>query len=141
MHEGGTTRNAAECLGRLGLGNQTTFISGIGDDEKSSMIKNSLSRAGVPVDGLCEKVGERTAAFSGFLNNNGDFLCGVADMDVLRVIPREHLDSFQFWDSRVVLIDGNIGSETLEYVLSRTQRVQHVIFEPISEEKSEVILQ
>ena len=84
------------------------------------MIKNSLSRAGVPVDGLCEKVGERTAAFSGFLNNNGDFLCGVADMDVLRVIPREHLDLFQFWDSRVVLIDGNIGSETLEYVLSRT---------------------
>ena len=74
MHEGGTTRNAAECLGRLGLGNQTTFISGIGDDEKSSMIKNSLIRAGVPVDGLCEKVGERTAAFSGFLNNNGDFL-------------------------------------------------------------------
>ena len=141
MHEGGTTRNAAECLGRLGLGNQTTFISGIGDDEKSSMIKNSLTRAGVSDDGLCEKVGERTAAFSGFLNNNRDFLCGVADMDVLRVIPREHLDRFQFWDSKVVLIDGNIGSETLEYVLSRTQRVQHVIFEPISEEKSEIIIQ
>ena len=94
MHEGGTTRNAAECLGRLGLGNQTTFISGIGDDEKSSMIKNSLTRAGVSDDGLFEKVGERTAAFSGFLNSNGDFLCGVADMDVLRVIPREHLDRY-----------------------------------------------
>ena len=104
------------------------------------MIKNSLSRAGLFVDGLCEKVGERTAAFSGFLNSDGEFLCGVADMDVLRDIPREHLDRFRFWDSKVVLIDGNIGRETLEYVLSRTQRVENVIFEPISEEKSEVIL-
>ena len=83
VHEGGTTRNAAECLGHLGLGDQTTFISGIGDDDKSSLIENSLSRAGVSIDGLCKKVGERTAAFSGFINSNGDFLCGVADMDIL----------------------------------------------------------
>jgi hypothetical protein len=33
----------AECLGRLGLGQDVTFISAIGDDkDKSEIIKNSL---------------------------------------------------------------------------------------------------
>lgn len=88
MHEGGSTRNTAECLGRLGMGPNTTFIAGVGDDDKSTMIKNSLTRVGLSADGLCVKKGERTAAFSGVLNNKGDFFCGVADMGVLESIPR-----------------------------------------------------
>ena len=98
MHEGGSTRNTAECLGRIGLGSDTTFIAGVGDDEdKSVMIRNSLSRVGVSADGLCRKAGERTAAFSGVIDKNGDFFCGVADMDVLSYVPKEHLDRFRFW--------------------------------------------
>jgi sugar/nucleoside kinase (ribokinase family) len=38
MNEGGSTRNVAECLGRLGLGPSVTFISGIGDDDKKMFI-------------------------------------------------------------------------------------------------------
>ena len=34
MNEGGSTRNVAECLGRLGLGSELTFISAVGDDDK-----------------------------------------------------------------------------------------------------------
>ena len=83
MHEGGSTRNTAECLGRLGLGPDTTFISGVGDDDKSQLIRNSLERVNLSSSGLCVKQGERTAAFSGVLNGAGDLFCGVADMDVL----------------------------------------------------------
>lgn len=39
---GGTTRNTAECLGRLGLGHELIFVSGVGDDDKSVIISNSL---------------------------------------------------------------------------------------------------
>ena len=109
MHEGGSLRNTAECFGRLGLADDVTFISGIGCDEKKTLIKNSLTRVGLSIDGLCEKKGETTAAFSGVLNKNGDFFCGVADMQVLEYLPREHLDRFKFWDSRVLIIDSNIG--------------------------------
>jgi sugar/nucleoside kinase (ribokinase family) len=42
MTPGGSTRNVAECLGRLGLGSETLFISGIGTDEKNAIIRNSL---------------------------------------------------------------------------------------------------
>ena len=72
MHEGGSSRNAAECLGRLGLGYDTTFISCIGDDSQSQLIRSSLERAGLSTDGLCVKPGENTAAFSGVLNGEGD---------------------------------------------------------------------
>jgi len=34
MSEGGSTRNTAECLARLGLGSDVTFISCVGDDDK-----------------------------------------------------------------------------------------------------------
>ena len=62
-------------------------------------------------------------------------------MDVLTVVPRDHLDSFKFWESEVLLIDSNIGTDTLGYILSRSDRVPHVIYEPISQEKSERILE
>ena len=55
MHEGGSLRNTAECFGKLGLANEVTFISGIGSDEKKIFIKNSLTRVGLSIDGLCEK--------------------------------------------------------------------------------------
>ena len=120
MHEGGSTRNVAECIGRLGLGADVTFIAGVGDDDKQLIIKNSLERVGISSSGLCEKKGERTGAFTGILDKNGDFFCGVADMEVLEFIPQSHLDLFQFWNTQILILDSNIGEVTLDYVLSRS---------------------
>ena len=94
MTEGGSTRNAAECIGRLGQGAAVTFISGVGNDDKRELVAKSLERVGISSQGLCEKDGERTAAFAGVLDKNGDFFCGVADMDVLKKLPTQHLDEF-----------------------------------------------
>lgn len=92
MTEGGSTRNVAECIGRLGQGSAVTFISGVGNDEKRELIAKSLSKVGINTDGLCVKSGERTAAFAGVLDKHGDFFCGVADMEVLKSLPQSHLN-------------------------------------------------
>lgn len=113
MNEGGSTRNLAECLGRLNLAKDVTFISAVGDDDKQSFIVNSLQKVGISTDGLYVKQGARTAAFTGVLDKNGDFFCGVADMDVLEFVPKSHLDAFKFWESEILILDSNIGSETL----------------------------
>jgi sugar/nucleoside kinase (ribokinase family) len=47
MTAGGSTRNTAECLGRLGLGAEVLFVSGIGDDIKNIIIRQSLEQVGV----------------------------------------------------------------------------------------------
>ena len=62
-------------------------------------------------------------------------------MQILNYIPREHLDKSKFWDSKVLLIDSNTDLETHGYILSRSANCKHVIYEPISQEKSERILE
>jgi len=43
IQEGGSARNSAECIARLGLAQDLTFISSIGEDQdKAEIIKNSL---------------------------------------------------------------------------------------------------
>jgi len=84
------------------------------------------------------KSGERTACFTATLNGKGDFLSGVADMDILTNISKAHLDRFK--PSKVLMVDSNIGIETLGYVLEGSTKVQHVLFEPISKEKAGRIL-
>ena len=91
-----------------------------------------MEQAGLSTDGLCVKPGASSAAFSAMLDGAGEQICGVADMGVLEQCPREHLDSFTFWDSQVLLIDSNIGIESLGYILSRSSNIPHVIYEPIS---------
>jgi hypothetical protein len=39
MTAGGSTRNTAECLGRLGVGSDILFVSGIGNDSKNIIIR------------------------------------------------------------------------------------------------------
>ena len=117
MNVGGTTRNVAECLGRLGLGANLTFVSNVGDDEFSGFVKSSLTSVGVSAEYLFVKESERTAAFTGLLDKNGEFMCGVADMTVLEYIPVAHLEKTRFWESSILIIDSNVGLETLQYIL------------------------
>jgi pseudouridine kinase len=117
MNVGGTTRNVAECLGRLGVGQNVTFISNIGDDEFSQFVKNSLTSVGVSAENMFVKQSERTAAFTGLIDKTGEFFCGVADMTILEYIPIAHLEKTKFWESSILIIDSNIGQETLAYIL------------------------
>lgn len=85
------------------------------------------------------KAGQRTASFAATLNGKGEFLSGIADMDVLTTIPEPHLRRFKF--SKVLLADSNLGVETLKEVLGHSSHVPNVVFEPISKEKSVRILE
>lgn len=84
--------------------------------------------------------GERSASFSGFINGKGDFLSGIADMDILSHIPESHLKHHNFQASKILVIDSNIGTETLSFLLHNAGNVDHIIYEPISKEKSTRIL-
>ena len=54
-------------------------------------------------------------------------------MTVAEYIPVAHLEKTRFWESWMLIIDSNIGNETLAYVLSKAyQKVKHIIYEPIS---------
>lgn len=93
------------------------FVSGVGDDELKNFVVNSLVSVNVSADYLFVKEGERTAAFTGLLDKNGDFFCGVADMTVSEYIPVAHLEKTKFWEAWMLILDSNIGNETMTYIL------------------------
>ena len=74
------------------------------------------------------------------INGKGEFLAGIADMDILSHIPEAHLNNHSFQASKILVIDSNISEESLSYILNNSQNVEHVIYEPISKEKSSRIL-
>jgi hypothetical protein len=84
--------------------------------------------------------GERSACFSGLINGQGEFLAGIADMDILSHIPEYHLNHHNFQKTKILVIDSNIGTETLTYLLHNSDDVEKIIYEPISKEKSLRIL-
>jgi sugar/nucleoside kinase (ribokinase family) len=96
MAPGGSSRNCAECIARLGLSSDTLFISGIGTDAKNAIIRNSLSEVGLSTAGLFVNENLQTAAYNAMLEENGDMYCGVSDMEVLEYIDEKHLMSFNF---------------------------------------------
>lgn len=61
-------------------------------------------------------------------------------MDIFSSIPTQHLDKFNFQKSQILLLDSNYSVETLEYILTQSSEIEHVIYEPISNEKSRRIL-
>ena len=83
---GGALRNTAEAIGRIGW-TPPTFISAVGADELSNMIRRSLTEAGVSADGLYVNKELPTAAYNAILNEKGEMFCGVSDMKVLEEIP------------------------------------------------------
>eukprot|EP00347_Sterkiella_histriomuscorum_P018997 403343364 len=144
IQEGGSARNVAECVARL-LGNQNVqenlkFITAVGDDEKAEILVKGLSKLGLDTDSIQVKKGERTACFNGIINGQGDFLAGIADMDILSEISKEHLNMQQFSKSSILLLDSNIAKETLSYILDNAIDISQIIYEPISCEKSSRIL-
>lgn len=92
------------------------------------------------MNGLYVKHGERTASFSGMINGKGEFLSGIADMEILSHIPESHLNNHNFQKTKILVVDSNISDITLQYILNNSSEVETIIYEPISKEKSTRIL-
>ena len=135
MRMGGSSRNAAECLARLGC--HFNFISAVGDDSKGQMIVDSLTSLGLK-NCFQVKKGERSACFNGFIDSLGNFKGGVADMKILEEISIEHISKHKIYDSQILVLDGNLSPDCIKDIfahLDATKWPDHVILEPISYEK------
>lgn len=147
LRPGGSARNCAEALARL-LGQENidrlSFISSIGSEDhktKGQFVRESLSHLGLEPD-LQVVEGQRTAAFSGILDSQGEFKLGVADMKVLEKLEAdfvvEVIEKSQV-DEKLLVIDSNVHPLAIQEILNRVQAES--ILEPISNEKLQRILE
>lgn len=139
------------------------LISPHGDDDFGLLLRTGMQQAGMRTDGLFvprRQDGERrTAVCSLMLDDAGDLISGVADMDIGRTALHAHtegaglLDLLKSESPEVVVFDGNIGSEQAGQLLAACEaynthsmddesaRPLLTLFEPTSIAKSTVVLQ
>ena len=88
----------------------------VGDDAKGIMLVSSLTDLGLKNYTQVKK-GERTACFNGFLDAEGNFKLGVADMEILEEVDIEHLKKCEVHESDILVMDGNLSPASIESVM------------------------
>lgn len=162
---GGVARNMAETATRIlsplyssRSASPVKLVTPIGDDDFGQLLRTGMDQAGMRTDGLFLADGKaRTAVCSLMLDDTGDLISGVADMDITQaaLYPTSRFDNLvSLMESEqpdIVAFDGNIGSQLAGQLLSACQaysqspnvakrRKPMTLFEPTSVSKSKVIL-
>jgi len=133
---GGTGRNVTECLARLSM-NDLLFLTSIGKDMFGKLLLDNFDELGIRKDGIYISDRNKTAIFSGVVNQRGEFVTGVSDMKIHEDIPIKHVEKYREFitNAKIVLLDANLSSDIISHICDLTNDTQTVIFEPISKQK------
>ncbi|PSN44599.1 Pseudouridine kinase [Blattella germanica] len=114
---GGVGRNMADALAKLGA--NPFLISAIGVDQTGEyLLQSTLNH--VDTRGVVRVSTERTACYSAVVDRHGECYFGVGDMDINNTITPKLVENFldEIHQSSLVVMDGNIPIETMDYVLN-----------------------
>jgi len=136
---GGVARNVNEALARLGV--NPLFIGAIGRDSFGNLIERHFSDSlKITTRGLKNSAQDRTAIYSCILDNDGELVSAIADMDILeKAITANHILKFEAFIARaaLVFIDANLNDQALKCVAKLCQKYNvSLFFEPTSVPKS-----
>ncbi|EPQ32004.1 uncharacterized protein PFL1_00202 [Pseudozyma flocculosa PF-1] len=170
---GGVSRNVAEAVHKVlaspALPSSSRaavkLVSPRGDDAFGSLLEGGMKELGMRTDGLfvVRDRDERTAVCSLTLDDQGDLMSGVADMDIgtRYLVPtssaahgdkeREVVEYLTANRPRIVAFDGNLGSTQIHRLLSGIEEYNSrssspsfpsitTVFEPTSLAKSTTVL-
>jgi pseudouridine-5'-phosphate glycosidase/sugar/nucleoside kinase (ribokinase family) len=131
--DGGVGRNVAEALGRLGT--NVTFVTAIGEDSRGEGLLERL----VGVGHLATTVPSgRTAVYVSMLDDRGDLLTAVADMDVLAHIQAPTIEELE--GVKYLLMDANPPLVVLKRAVENAVRTKTIVcFEPTSVPKAKEV--
>lgn len=132
---GGVGRNIVENIARLG--GDVAMLSLTGDDFMGASAKDQLEKLGVDVHNIFQMPGENTGMYLSILNHKNDMELAICNMDILEKITPQFLEDKmpELNQSRVVGIDCNLMSETLEYLVKHCKTP--LFLDPVSASKAE----
>lgn len=138
MSLGGVCRNIAENMARVGV--NTKFISILGDDEKGHSILENAKLFGYDMsDSLIIESG-RTPTYLAVLNECGEMVSGIVDMESIGHINPEFIDSKAeiIENAEYTFLDAD-NPELLEYILTKFEGKTKFILDPVSACKANYI--
>ena len=115
---GGVGRNIAHdlCL----LGEHVRLITAIGGDSFGAGLRESCLRLGMDLSHALVLPDERSSSYLYVTDGNGDMLVGISDMDIVRRLTPQVLESAldAINASDAVVVDANLEEETLVWIAS-----------------------
>ncbi|HSH03605.1 MAG TPA: carbohydrate kinase family protein [Anaerolineae bacterium] len=115
---GGTARNVAENLARLGI--EVRLVSTVGEDETGKRLMASTAAAGVNMDYVRVLPRERTGTYMAVLEVNGKLMVAMDDVGVMRHITAEYIAEQEglFAEAGFVVVDGSLSDGALAQVFT-----------------------
>ncbi|MBN1995052.1 MAG: carbohydrate kinase family protein [Anaerolineae bacterium] len=119
---GGTARNVAENLARLGV--ETVLLSAIGAGGNGRRILNNAHQAGINTDYVIVSEKHHTSAYLAILDETGSLVMSVDDMEVLACITLQVIN----WrrnlikNAALVMIDSNLSQAAINSLFKAAGR-------------------
>ncbi len=133
---GGTARNIAEALARLGC--SASLFTRVGRDATGEQIFAQLRRLGVDLDGVDRAESSPTASYTALLDEASELVYGLADMEILERLDvgwldpiAEGLAAHDLW-----ILDANLPVAVLERLAALAPEGVRIYADPVSVEKS-----
>jgi pseudouridine kinase len=135
MAFGGVSRNIAENMARVGL--NTKFISILGDDEKGQAMLDHSELIGYDMSDSMIIEGARTPSYLAILNEYGEMVSAVADLETISAMNTEFIDSKAelISGAEYTFVDAD-DPENLKYILEKFSGKTKFILDPVSSEKA-----
>lgn len=135
---GGVCRNIAENMCRVGV--NTKFISIVGDDEQGRNILEHSKMIGYDMEHSLILENKQTPTYMAILDENGEMVSAIVDMDSLDEIDRDFIDSKRevICKSEYTFLDSD-NPEILEYILTTYIGKTNFVLDPVSASKAENI--
>jgi pseudouridine kinase len=119
---GGTARNVAENLGRLGA--EVLLVSAVGDDQTGRLLIDQTAEAGVDVEHIQTVSDCNTGSYIAVLDEDGSLSVALDDVAVMDSLTAGYLYQNRrlFRDACLVMIDGSLNPGTLETAFRLAQQ-------------------
>ncbi len=111
---GGTARNVAENLSRLGA--DVLLITAVGDDATGYQLLEQTLSAGVDVEYALTVPDANTGAYMALLDSNGALSVALDDARVMEAITPAYLNGLRrlFRDAEMIMVDGSLTESALK---------------------------
>lgn len=134
---GGVGGNIAQNLAQLGV--KTAILSAIGRDDFGNLLLKDLNTKGVNTNHITISKKYATGIYLAILNNDGELVLGLSEMEVIRDISIDYLREKRniLLDAKYIVCDTNIEKESLIFLtgLAKQNRIP-ICVEPVSIAKS-----
>lgn len=117
---GGVMRNIAENLGRLNC--ETSLLTLVGSDGNGDALVNHLKDY-CHTNKIQKVITHNTGSYTAVLNNDGQLLCGLADMEICNLMTQDWISQHEPYlkQASKIVVDTNVQDSCIDYLIKFAQ--------------------